>query len=939
MTALLDRDYKGDGIGTGNVVQFKDVAVYMSGDAGDDEIDPFDSGVIVSTNPADDSGIDDVLSEAEELPLALPEGWPNIPQLLQRHSWDTSQTISPSVRQAVAHLELLQDIIEDWYAESEQRIASRITSGKAGSIKSHGSEGLGTSPRCREMRFIGSASQSIRGALSSATSRHTSATSHRPETQLSVYGVGGITDTVVASKPPMEGLQIDLPYLGADDVIEEVVVILAKLEKDRMETRSSLQKERDRGKKLRSKIDTLAQDRLINLPKAVQKEHEACAMDISELKWTVSYRGRYEARFKEKVEVAEALNQKLEEDIDFVKKHVPLVAEKLELERGAMDRIKRAQEDTAEELDTTVQRCKSVVVKHGEAHVKADTERVTIKNDLEVVNTELNTIHEELETEKATHEAYVEQVDTYQKNLEESEQELKVLLVREENCRVAEELQRTKVVHLQKQVADKKEIQKQLEHENFKLCAEREMKKKGFLKEEKDLLRTLDEKEDKLKRTTISNKEIDMIISDTYAAIEKSKAQTKANQRNVDRIAKEQKNTWSQVELTSLELNAQKEANTEMSTRLSDEEERCLMMEQKIRALAEALTSQVKEEIHHRSVIASHISAQSSEYASTIHDLRAMSDKADKKAKEVDQAVQIVSEKVEKLRSIHKKITENIESLQTELVELDRAEKKMLEETSKEKKQLLPNHANAKAVLGDLDRKLQDMAQLVDQMCKKMDDMASETTVMNRKIHNSEKAIKEIEHEIEERKIQHKNKEELSISLKDSLKQIKDRIIDHDIEQKEHIKVRKEVLEQHKVDLEKCLSFNTDVAAKYRQLQNEFIALKNKHLDKLDARIQVEHAIADLKKLNCLQKKLHFALQLYYKYRGEYNEGEVARMEQESHANTAKVGELQGTMDGQLELIADFLLNQMDGNTIRQMAMAKVMKEEETEARKQGAAP
>ena len=62
-------------------------------------------------------------------------------------------------------------------------------------------------------------------------------------------------------------------------------------------------------------------------------------------------------------------------------------------------------------------------------------------------------------------------------------------------------------------------------------------------------------------------------------------------------------------------------------------------------------------------------------------------------------------------------------------------------------------------------------------------------------------------------------------------------------------------------------------------------------------------------------------------------------MEQESHANTAKVGELQGTMDGQLELIADFLLNQMDGNTIRQMAMAKVMKEEETETAKQGAAP
>ena len=47
--------------------------------------------------------------------------------------------------------------------------------------------------------------------------------------------------------------------------------------------------------------------------------------------------------------------------------------------------------------------------------------------------------------------------------------------------------------------------------------------------------------------------------------------------------------------------------------------------------------------------------------------------------------------------------------------------------------------------MDELNRKLEDMALLVDQMCKKMDDMASETTVMNRKIHNSEKAIKEIE--------------------------------------------------------------------------------------------------------------------------------------------------------------------------------------------------
>ena len=55
----------------------------------------------------------------------------------------------------------------------------------------------------------------------------------------------------------------------------------------------------------------------------------------------------------------------------------------------------------------------------------------------------------ELSSEKATHELYMEQVDNYQTQLEESEEELKVLLVRKENSRVAEDLQRKKVRHKQ----------------------------------------------------------------------------------------------------------------------------------------------------------------------------------------------------------------------------------------------------------------------------------------------------------------------------------------------------------------------------------------------------------------------------------------------------------------------------------------------------------
>ena len=50
-------------------------------------------------------------------------------------------------------------------------------------------------------------------------------------------------------------------------------------------------------------------------------EHEACAMDINELNWHVSYRSRVEARIQNKTNIAEVLNSRLKEDIAYVKKH------------------------------------------------------------------------------------------------------------------------------------------------------------------------------------------------------------------------------------------------------------------------------------------------------------------------------------------------------------------------------------------------------------------------------------------------------------------------------------------------------------------------------------------------------------------------------------------------------------------------------------------
>ena len=55
----------------------------------------------------------------------LPANWPRIAQLLERHSWNFSTAVSPSVNKAVSHLELLQTIIEEWFKEAESAASSR----------------------------------------------------------------------------------------------------------------------------------------------------------------------------------------------------------------------------------------------------------------------------------------------------------------------------------------------------------------------------------------------------------------------------------------------------------------------------------------------------------------------------------------------------------------------------------------------------------------------------------------------------------------------------------------------------------------------------------------------------------------------------------------------------------------------------------------------
>ncbi|XP_065689126.2 coiled-coil domain-containing protein 178 [Patagioenas fasciata] len=116
----------------------------------------------------------------------------------------------------------------------------------------------------------------------------------------------------------------------------EVTELIKRLEADREEAEKALELEKQRGKKLAMKIDSMSLWRLQQLPAAVQKEYEMCMQDILELQWHLDCKSCQLRQVQNKILNTETVNRRIQDDIDFMKKYSPLLEKKLNLEEAAV---------------------------------------------------------------------------------------------------------------------------------------------------------------------------------------------------------------------------------------------------------------------------------------------------------------------------------------------------------------------------------------------------------------------------------------------------------------------------------------------------------------------------------------------------------------------------------------------------------------------------
>jgi len=240
-------------------------------------------------------------------------------------------------------------------------------------------------------------------------------TSSKSDTQLEINGIGGSmsnqTNSLLLSKDTTVALyekgnvvvqerKAPLKNLMMSGVLEEILLLVARLEFDRQRTELLLNQERSNLKKLHDQIENLALRRAVELPLRVQREHDACITDITELNWHISFSQKQERKLIRKVEIGEVVHHQLSEEIQSIKSNTPLIEEKSQFELELIRRIKAASSDVDKLLNNAKEKLANTQEASRAAYAKAAKEREQIKADLFSAKSQLNKAKKRLQDAK-----------------------------------------------------------------------------------------------------------------------------------------------------------------------------------------------------------------------------------------------------------------------------------------------------------------------------------------------------------------------------------------------------------------------------------------------------------------------------------------------------------------------------------------------------------
>ncbi|UJR14680.1 hypothetical protein I4U23_001673 [Adineta vaga] len=798
----------------------------------------------------------------------LPANWPDY-DFQRKKSCLFSRVFCTCVTKAINHLELVQNAIEQ-----------KDISTKRGTFK-------------REVRF-----------------------SHAQFStdQLAIVGQGGHVAHEHSHHDILE-----------DEVIDEVLLLLARLDRERLRLIYLCEHEQFIRAKLKESIDHWRLKRLRDLPLAVQREHDACITDINELQWHITYNARLSEKMFAKVELSRTWHQQLDIEVSNIRQTTELIVEKVQTESIEIKKISDALKETERELMLSRAKNADILEKAARANQRATLERDEMRNELDKTLKILQQMTNKLHTAQDLHKTYLKTIADAKVTVKKNERTYKEEVTKRDAARSDIANCKLKLSILG---SDRENIQFEIQRltANLERARSEEQARDDKRKEE---LASLEEnalkREHKLEKILKKSREKTVLIDEYERKLEKINAQIDRHQKTLARH--EQQRARDADMLRTVTENYQRALYTNESI-TSDMQRETDLLQKEDDGIRVRLRRQIDDEVTMIGMIEERIATDQSEL-DAINDAEAIrAEHAELIATDLQGKYDVLSECVANLEAQDIKNKESLHSLKEIFEDINEKYLKEKAELEKSRNVIHTKHESTSTVAIDLGSKLEHIVSRSAYMKKHIEEMSESRAAMEVltakirvEIHAAESQLVDVKYNLS---LAEAGEREIVRVLQQCLQ----RQINTDTLNKHLIQERSNYQSEKQIAIEDALALNAELASTYRDVLYTYYEIKSLLMGKLDDRLDAVARVKDRRQLIELQTRLHDALNLYLGIKNEYVGQHLDHLNRDSHQNGLKLTHVQETVQSAVEEITKFLSEQVDFEAIHQEAMLKVHRDE-----------
>ncbi|XP_048030085.1 coiled-coil domain-containing protein 178 [Megalobrama amblycephala] len=704
-------------------------------------------------------------------------------------------------------------------------------------------------------------------------------------------------------------------WMGATDVLMEVMSLIERLELDRREAEKALQEEKEKAKKILKRLESLCLWKQNEFPIAMQKEREACSTDIAELTWQLKMRRDQLPQVRDRLTHTEVLNRRLKEDIDFMRKHGPLVHERLQLESEIMKQIQTAQSETNETFSNISHKLKSLQEEFKQEEFRADIENEQMNNEMKMIENQLSGKLSELRQLQS-------QCEVFHRNIKESVEKLTlrdgqiIALVKETQGFERQETDLNDEVRtLKAEIGDKEEILMLKKEEIMQLQNQIQTSKLESDEKVSELDAVSSQKRRVLSTLRDKNQELILEMEDfkrmTYQSEQAVKQLLMDHEHILLKISASEKQ-WKPLKDELERVSAE---HSDTKAKLDQLERQTFLEDLRNRKQVDNLKTLVMTEMTTLDILEGNLDVETDEYNREKTDCERVKGELQKKYEGAFSTTSQLETEVEQMRQTYTEKSETIEKLKAKINDLQTAHRSLSDDFEENKKHHQECLNSVKERLSVVLLRYEEISNQIKELDLKSEELKQESDMMEQTVSTMPDVIEELQCLSNTLAFKHGTATIVMGNVQRDIASCEQRKSQHAQIHSALFTQRQAVMKDTEVILQKALKDNLKLSQEYRELQRALMIARQEAVCVFDKRNRAEAFVQDHKQLSLLQKRMHKAMLKYFKHRSVYSQAELARFQTLSNQNNQKMKALQEELSKAIQHLSEFLLSLTDDST------------------------